>query len=109
MENITTDQYFEEQIKTKDKLILVDFFATWCGPCQILGQILEKLAEHFEGKIVFMKADVDNIPITSQKFNVEKIPTVILFKNGKAISSFVGLIPENTIRQWLDNFLKENK
>ncbi len=109
MENITTDQDFEEQIKTKDKLILVDFFATWCGPCQVLGPILEKLSGHFKEKIVFVKADLDNIPQTAQKFGVEKIPTVIVFKNGEPLSGFVGLIPEKSIKEWLENILEKEK
>ena len=108
MITISTDEKFEKEINATDKFVLVDFFATWCGPCSVLTPILEKLAEHFEGKIIFMKADVDNIPITSQKFGVEKIPTVILFKNGKPISSFVGLIPENTIKEWLENIIATN-
>ena len=109
MDTITTDEKFEKEIKATDKLILVDFFATWCGPCQVLGPILEKLSEEFKGKIVFMKADVDNVPLASQKFGVEKIPTVVLLKEGKIVSGFVGLIPENKIKEWLENILKENK
>ena len=108
MKIISNDENFQKEISSTDKFILVDFFATWCGPCQILGPILEKLSEQFSGKIIFMKADVDNIPLTSQKFSVEKIPTVILFKNGKQISSFVGLVPENAIKEWLENIIKTN-
>jgi thioredoxin 1 len=104
-----TDVSFNEEINTPDRLVLVDFFATWCGPCQVLGPILEKLSDNFKDKIIFAKADVDQIPINAQKFSVERIPTVIVFKNGKAINTFVGLMPENTIKDWLENLLKENK
>ncbi|MCX6723222.1 MAG: thioredoxin [Candidatus Staskawiczbacteria bacterium] len=107
MKTITNDAEFEKEINATDKFILVDFFATWCGPCQVLGPILEKLSKDFEDKIIFAKADVDNIPLNSQKFNVEKIPTVILLKNGKPISSFVGLVPENSIKKWLENILNK--
>jgi thioredoxin len=108
MKNISTDINFEEEINAKDQLVLVDFFATWCEPCSVLGPILEKLSGHFEGKIIFEKADINNIPVTAQKFGVDRIPNVILFKNGKPIGSFVGLIPENAIKEWLENILKEN-
>jgi len=108
MKNISTDVNFEEEINIPDKLILVDFFATWCEPCSVLGPILEKLDEHFKGKIIFIKADVNNIPVTAQKFGVERIPTVILFKNRKPIGSFVGLIPENAIKEWLENTIATN-
>jgi thioredoxin 1 len=106
---ILKDENFEKEINTLDKLVLVDFFATWCGPCQVLGPILEKLSENFKDKIIFMKADLDDVPMTAQKFNVEKIPTVILFKNGKPVSTFVGLIPEESIKKWLENILDNNK
>jgi thioredoxin 1 len=101
-----TDENFEKEINSADKLVLVDFFATWCEPCSMLAPILEKVAEQFKEKIVLVKANLDNIPLAAQKFEVEKIPTVILFKNGKPISGFVGLAPENAIKQWLENILK---
>ncbi len=104
-----TDDNFDEEIKSQDKFVLVDFFATWCGPCAMLGPMLEKIAEHFKEKIILIKIDVDNFPKTSQKFSVEKIPTVILFENGKPINGFVGLLPEKTIKEWLENTLKETK
>ena len=104
-----TDANFEEAINSTDKFILVDFFATWCGPCSVLGPILEKVADHFKNNVVLFKINVDDFPITSQKFEVEKIPTVFLFKNGKPINSFVGLIPENSIKDWISNIIKESK
>ena len=106
MKNISTDINFEKEINATDKLVLVDFFATWCEPCSVLGPILEKLSEHFKENIIFIKADINNIPITAQKFSVDRIPNVILFKNGKPISNFVGLVPENAIKEWLENIIK---
>ena len=108
MENNLTDSNFEETISATDKLFLVDFFATWCGPCSVLGPILERVAEEFKDKVVLLKVDVDNFPITSQKFGIEKIPSVFMFKNGKPVSNFVGLIPENQIKDWVANTIKEN-
>ena len=104
-----TDANFDKEIGSTDKFVLVDFFATWCGPCTVLGPILEKVAEHFKDKIILVKANVDDFPITSQKLGVEKIPMVALFKDGKAINGFVGLLPEKTIKDWLENSIKESK
>ena len=109
MTNILTDENFEKEIESVDKLALVDFFATWCEPCNMLAPILEKVAEDLKEKIILFKVNVDDAPITSQKFGAEKIPTVLLFKNGEAISGFVGLVPEDPIREWLNSFLNEGQ
>jgi thioredoxin len=103
-----TDENFEKEINAADKFVLVDFFATWCEPCSMLAPVLEKLAGEFKEKIVLMKANLDNNQATAQKFSVEKIPTVILFKNGKPINGFVGLVPEKSIKEWLENIIKDN-
>ena len=108
MSLILTDENFEKETQGIDNLVLVDFFATWCEPCFILTPILEKLANDFGGKFILTKADLDNVPLTAQKFGVEKIPTVILFKGGKPISGFVGLRPEAVIKEWLEKMIKEN-
>jgi len=106
---ILTDENFEKETTSTDKFVLVDFFATWCGPCSVLGPILEKLSEHFKDTVVFTKADVDGVPVSAGKFGVEKIPTVVLLKGGKQVNGFVGLIPENAIKEWLENIIKETK
>lgn len=103
MTTILTDENFEKEIAGTNKLVLVDFFATWCEPCSMLAPILEKVADELKEKIVLMKANLDQVPIAAGKFGVEKIPTVILFKNGKAISGFVGLAPEANIKEWIKN------
>ncbi len=96
-----TDQNFEEEIKKNQKPVLVDFFADWCPPCQILSPILEKLEKEFGEKIVFAKINVDESPLTAQKFGINPIPTVVLLKGGEPIASFVGLMPEAEIKNWL--------
>jgi thioredoxin len=109
MEKTITDENFQENINVPGKLAVVDFFATWCEPCSMLGPILEKVCGLFKEKIVLIKANVDQVPIAAQKFGVEKIPTVVLFKEGRPINGFVGLIPENSIKSWLENIIKDNK
>jgi len=103
-----TDENFEKEVNIANKFVLVDFFATWCGPCSVLGPILEKVAERFKEKLFLIKADVDKFPINAQRLGVDKVPTVILFKDGKPIDGFVGVMPEKNIENWLKNIV-ENK
>jgi len=103
------DQNFEEEIKKANKPVLVDFWTEWCSPCQILTPILEKVIEEFKDKIIFAKVNLDEAPIISQRYGIEKIPTVILFKEGRPISFFEGLRGEDEIKNWLNEVLKENQ
>ena len=108
METILNDENFEKEINTQgDKFVLIDFFAVWCEPCSMLAPVLEKIAEEFKEKVVLMKVNIDNAPLAAQKFGVEKIPTVALTKNGKPVSGFVGLVPEQTIKNWLENIINK--
>ena len=102
-----TDQNFNEEIKKADKPVLIDFYATWCGPCQVLGPMLENIGEEMKDQVIVTKCDVDNFPQTSSKFNIDRIPNVILFKNGEPVDSFVGLMPAEQIKNWLNNALKK--
>jgi len=97
-----TDENFEKEIQRADKLILVDFWAQWCTPCFILGPILEKIEQEYKDKLTLAKVNLDTAPLTAQKYGIEKIPTVILFKWGKPISGFLGVRPEPVINQWLE-------
>lgn len=101
-----TDQNFEQTVQTADKAVLIDFWAQWCMPCLILSPILEKLAEEYNDKLILAKVNLDEAPLTAQKFNIEQIPTVVLFKKGKPISGFTGVNPEPIIKNWLEENLK---
>jgi len=103
-----TDENFENEIQTAEKPILVDFFAVWCPPCSVLSPILDKLESEFKEKLIFSKINVDSSPKASQKYGINPIPAVILFKKGEPVSEFTGLKPEAEIREWLENQLKEN-
>lgn len=102
-----TDQNFIEEIKKADKPVLVDFFATWCGPCQVLGPMLENIADEMKNEFILAKCNVDEFPQTSTKFNVDRIPNVVLFKNGQVIDSFIGLMPAEEIKKWLKQALNK--
>ena len=96
-----TDQNFEETIQNSQKPVLVDFWTFWCNPCSVLSPILEKIEKEYNDKIILAKVNLDASPFTAQKFKIEQIPTVILFKYGMPISGFVGVKPEPAIKEWL--------
>jgi len=104
-----TDQNFDEEIQKAEKPVLVDFWTVWCGPCTMLTPILEKLAREYEDKVVLAKVNLDLAPLIAQKFGIDRIPTVILFREGKPISGFIGVRPEQAIREWLEKILGEGK
>ena len=104
-----TDQNFEEEIQKAEKPVLVDFYTSWCQPCFVLSPILEKLAEEFKDKFILAKVDLDTAPLTAQKYGIERIPTVILFKEGKPMSGFIGVRPEPVLREFLDKMLQGNE
>jgi thioredoxin 1 len=85
-----SDANFEETIK-KSPLVLVDFWAGWCGPCRALAPTIEELAKEYAGKILVAKLDVDENPATAEKFNVSSIPTVIILKDGHEVEKIIGL------------------
>ena len=102
-----TDNDFEKEVieKSKDTPVVVDFWAVWCMPCRLIGPVLEKLADDYKGKFILAKLNVDENPVTSNKFGIMSIPSVKMFKDGKVVDAFVGALPENAIRQWLDKNL----
>lgn len=104
-----TDKDFEREIQNANKPILVDFWAGYCTPCFVLAPILEKLAEEFNDKFIFAKVDLETAPLAAQKYGIERIPTVILFQEGKPVSGFFGVRPEPIIREWLEENLKNNE
>ena len=93
---------FDEFIKNTDKPVLVDFWAEWCGPCRIVGPIVEKLAEEYSGKVRVGKLNVDQNVALASKYGVTGIPTLLVFKSGEVADSVVGAAPEKQLKKMLD-------
>jgi len=103
MENIFTDQNFEAEVLRSELPVLVDFFAIWCGPCQMMAPIIEELANEMEGKVKIGKLNVDESPETAGKYGIMSIPTMILFKGGEAVKTIVGARGKEELLQEIEN------
>jgi thioredoxin 1 len=100
-----TDANFDETVKN-NSVVLIDFWANWCGPCRALAPTIEELAKEYAGKILVGKLDVDDNPKTAEYFQVSGIPTLIVFKNGCEVDRLVGLCPKTKIEALLKKHLE---
>ncbi len=101
-----TDSNFADIIST-DKPVLVDFWAEWCGPCKMIGPVVEELAGEYEGKAVIGKIDVDSNPNISAKYGIRSIPTLLVFKNGEIVDKQVGAVNKSILAKKLDAQLEQ--
>lgn len=98
-----TDANFDEV--TADGLVMIDFFATWCGPCRIIAPIVEQLAAQYAGRVKVGKLDVDQSPEAAQRMNVRSIPSLLFFKGGQHVDTVVGAVPKSVIEQKIESLL----
>ena len=99
-----TDTTLENVLNT-DKLVVIDFWAEWCGPCRMVGPIIEQLGEEYKDKIVVGKLDVDNNNEATAKYGIRNIPTVLFIKNGEVVDKVVGAGPKSTFSSKIDKFM----
>lgn len=102
MELILTSENFDAAIRNTDKPVLVDFFATWCGPCRMLAPVLEQLAAEHADTLTVGKVNVDDAPDLAARFGVVSIPTLVLFRAGKAVKKTVGYSPLPELLRWVE-------
>jgi thioredoxin 1 len=102
---VATDQNFKAEVLDSDKVTLVDFWATWCGPCMMLGPVIEELAGDYDGRAVIAKLNVDENSAIAAQYGIRSIPTLLIFKNGQVVDQMVGSMPKNTIAKKIDEYI----
>ena len=100
-----TDQNFDEIVLKSDKPVIVDFWAEWCGPCRMVGPIVEEISEEYRDRAVVTKLNVDHNPAVTAQFGIRNIPTVLFFKNGEVADKQVGAVPKNNLVSKLEVLL----
>ncbi len=100
-----TDETFDTEIVNADIPAMVDFWAEWCGPCRMVGPVVEELAKEYDGKVKVAKMDVDQNRQTPARFGIRNIPTLILFKNGEVAQTIIGAQPKSSIEEALKKLL----
>ncbi|WP_043339527.1 thioredoxin TrxA [Belnapia moabensis] len=96
-----TDESFKQDVLDASGPVLVDFWAEWCGPCRMVGPILDDIAKEYEGKLTIAKVNIDENPMTPNEYAVRGIPTMLLFKDGKLLDTKVGALPKTALKDWI--------
>ena len=98
----TTDNDFSTDVLQSDKPVLVDFWAEWCGPCKAIGPALEEIAGEKKDSLSVVKLNIDENPLTPQKYNIRGIPALLIFKNGEVVAEKMGALPKSQLESWID-------
>ena len=107
MDNLieVTDDLFEQEVENCSIPVVVDFWATWCGPCRKLSPVIEEIAQSYEGKVKFAKINIEENLNTAKKYSVSGLPTLLIFKNKEAVERMTGLMPKSTIVSNIEKYL----
>ncbi len=99
------EENFEEVVMKNDKLVILDFFATWCMPCKMLSPVFEKVSEKYDGKVTFCKIDIDNNSNLTEKYEIVSVPTLVFVKNGQMINQEIGSRNENELEEVVNKYM----
>jgi thioredoxin 1 len=108
MKDVNGKEQWQNEVINSDKPVFVDFWAEWCGPCRIVSPTIEELSKEYEGKVDFVKVNVDQNNELASKYNVFSIPTLAIFSNGKVIAQSAGAAPKEKIRSYIDKHVLAN-
>ncbi len=100
-----SDDTFESEVLKAKGAVLVDFWAEWCGPCKMIGPALEEIAKEMDGRVTVAKVNIDDNPITPQKYGVRGIPTLMLFRDGQVAATKVGALAKSQLQAWVESVL----
>ena len=106
MIKVITPETFENEVINSAEPVLVDFFATWCAPCKMVGPVLEKISADYAGKVKFAKLDIDTAEALAVKYSVFSVPSMLVFKNGEEKGRIVGALPPAEISKKIDEYIK---
>ncbi len=104
VKNVTVDT-FDQEVLQSSNLVMVDFWATWCGPCKIVAPVVEELAKEYEGKVTFVKVNTDENQDLATRYNIRGIPTLMFFKEGNMADQVVGAVPKAQLKSKIDTLL----
>lgn len=105
---IINDENFSEEVLKSKEPVLVDFWAPWCGPCRLVGPVVEELAREYQGKIKVGKLNVDENEKTAYRYGIRSIPTLILFKDGRPVDQIIGAVPKHILKNMIDKNIVAN-
>ncbi len=103
-ENVLNLNNFKDKINNTDKIVLIDFYADWCGPCKMLAPVIKEISEKYKDKIKVCKVNVDNNQELAVKYNITNIPTLLFFKNGSLVNSSIGFVSKSELEEIINNF-----
>lgn len=102
-----TDSSFKEEVMNAEQPVLVDFWATWCGPCRMIAPMIEELADQFDGRAIVAKVDVDHNPLTAMQFGIRSIPTLLFFKDGQVVDQLIGASSKKALAEKLESLVSQ--